>query len=487
MFFDQHSEFFRPLVSKYRAQVVECLMALYRRLYGAEADYGQAVSRQQVIETFQEALVRAPELTGEPQDRDEDHPGTDKGRFRDSREQAGWLLNQLLDAGWLDRQVDEATLEVTLTFTRSGRRFAEAFVDDQQGRGSTHRSRHRNTRNVRNALSSFLNHGEVYDLLDAWDYSERILADFTDVIEELNERRRALVREMEGAFNVDRASAEFFEFMEQRFQPDIAIRLSADSVEKYREQISDVIARIRRQPKGFKAEAEQRLRELLPDQVESGQSLLWSFLDGIERRVRNAAEVMLPALRRSLQHFTKRADIIIRQMNYLSTRRHADVAAVARRLASQPQAEQTRRLELAAEAMAGLSLGLPDPEQIRLHERRSVEVTDYSLGDELVDDPDIRRAVHVDQAEAQAFYISQQKIQQFILDRLADHQELSSADMPIETAEDFMAVAHLISAGNLEDWTVEPTGRTLSDTYFSQRDEFVLSRRQADTALSGDA
>ncbi|MCH8550914.1 MAG: DUF5716 family protein [Natronospirillum sp.] len=481
MFFDRHNQFFRPLVSKYRAQLVECLTALYQRLYGAEADYGQAVTRQQVVETFQEALVRAPEL----QDSVDQDPG-EHGRFRDSREQAGYLLNQLLDAGWLDRQVDEATLEVSLSFTRAGRRFTEAFADEQRRQGSAHRSRHRNTRNVRNALSSFCDHGEVYDLLDAWDYSERILTDFTDVIEELNERRRALVREMEGAFNVDRASAEFFDFMEQRFQPDIAIRLSADSVEKYREQISDVIARIRRQPKAFKAEAEQRLRELLPDEIEPGQSLLWSFLDGIDRRVLNAAEIMLPALRRSLQHFTKRADIIIRQMNYLSSRRHADVAAVARRLGALPEAEQSRRLALAADAMAAVQVGLPDPEQIRLHERRAVEVTDYSLGEDVEDDMGSRRSVYIDQVEAQAFYISQQKLQQYILQRLAGHDELSSAELPIDSAEDFMAVAHLISAGQLDDWTVAPTGRVLSDTYFSQRDEFVLSRRQADPMRAGE-
>lgn len=486
MFFDQHQQFFRPLVSKYRAQVVECLTALYERLYGVEADYGQAVERNQVIETFQEALVRAPLMQEEAAQDD----APDQGRFRDTREQAGWLLNQLLDAGWMDRQVDDATLEITLSFTRTGRRFAEAFVDDRRRAYSSHRSRHRNTRNVRNALQSFQAHGEVYDLLDAWDYSERVLGDFTDVIEELNERRRALVKEMQGAFDVDRASAEFFEFMEQRFQPDIAIRLSADSVEKYREQISQVIRRIRRQPKAFKADAEQRLRELLPDQVQPGQSLLWQFLDGIEQRVKNAADVMLPALRRSLQHFTKRADIIIRQMNYLSSRKHADVAAVARRLAQLPEDEQSARLDRASEAMAGLSLALPDPDQLRLNERRAAQVTDYRLDAGAQDDEDAMRAVYISQAEAQAFYISQQKIQQFIQQRLAHHDSLSSADMPIENAEDFMAVAHVISAGLLDDWTIEPTGRQVSDDYFSARDEFVLTRQPsvnaAPTPTPGD-
>lgn len=481
--FDHHNQFFRPLVSKYRGQMVECLIALYERLYGAEADYGQAVERAQVIETFQEALVRAPLLSDQA---DDDH--AEHSRFRDTREQAGWLLNQLLEAGWLDRQVDDATLEITLSFTRSGRRFAEAFVDDRRRAWSSHRSRHRNTRNVRNGLQSFLAHGEVYDLLDAWDYSERVLGDFTDVIEELNERRRALVKEMQGAFDVDRASAEFFEFMEQRFQPDIAIRLSADSVEKYREQISQVIRRIRRQPKEFKADAEQRLRELMPDQIQPGQSLLWQLLDGIDQRVKNAADVMLPALRRSLQHFTKRADIIIRQMNYLSSRKHADVSAIALRVAALPEAEQETRLRRAADAMAALQVALPDPAQFKVHERRSNAVTDYRLDDGPEDDQDAMREVYVNQAEAQAFYIGQQNIQRFIQERLQGRDQLSSADLPIETTEDFMAVAHVISAGQLDDWVIEPTGNVVNDHYFSQRDEFMLTRRGSNAAdvSSGD-
>ncbi|MEX1058460.1 MAG: Wadjet anti-phage system protein JetA family protein, partial [Natronospirillum sp.] len=451
IFFSEHSQFFRPLVSKYRGQMVECICALYERLYGAEADYAQTVERPQVVETFQEALVRAP-IMADAASEAFDSEDAEQGRFRDTREQAGWFLTQLLDAGWLDRQVDDATLEVALSFTRTGRRFAEAFVDDRRRAWSSHRSRHRNTRNVRNALQSFLTHGEVYDLLDAWDYSERILADFTDVIEELNERRRALVREMQGAYDVDRASAEFFEFMEQRFQPDIAIRLSADSVEKYREQISAVIRRIRRQPKAFKADAEQRLRELLPDQVQAGQSLLWQLLDGIDQRVKNAAIVMLPALRRSLQHFTKRADIIMRQMNYLSSRKHADVAAIAKRLAALPTDEQSARLAGAAEAMAGLQLALPDPGQLRLHERRRQVATDYHLDDDAQGDVAAMQAVYIDQAEAQAFYISQQKIHDYIQDRLADQESVTSAELSIESTEDFMAVAHIISAGQLDNW-----------------------------------
>ena len=63
MFFnEQRRHFFRPLTGKYREQIVECLRLLHARLYGANADYGESLKRDQVIEIFSEALVRAPLL-----------------------------------------------------------------------------------------------------------------------------------------------------------------------------------------------------------------------------------------------------------------------------------------------------------------------------------------------------------------------------------------------------------------------------------------
>ena len=55
-------------------------------------------------------------------------------------------------------------------------------------------------------------------------------ADFSDVIAELEERKRQLVRDVEAQQLVQRASEEFFEFMEKRFVPDLAVRFSEDSV-----------------------------------------------------------------------------------------------------------------------------------------------------------------------------------------------------------------------------------------------------------------
>ena len=105
MFFsDERLQFFRPLTSKYREQIVECLRLLHGRLYSASADYGESLRREQVLDIFSEALQRAPLLDGDEED---------QGRFKSSREQAGWILNTLVDHGWLERQVDQVTFQST--------------------------------------------------------------------------------------------------------------------------------------------------------------------------------------------------------------------------------------------------------------------------------------------------------------------------------------------------------------------------------------
>lgn len=472
MFFEQErSQFFRPLTGKYREQVVECLRELYKQLFSSShADYGQALSRDAIIGIFQEALVRAPVLSGEDDEQE--------SRFKTNREQAQFILNQLLEYGWFEKQVDEATLQSTFSFTRMGREFTEPFVASNR---SNQVARHRNTRNVRNALESFLEHGEVYDLLDAFEYSERIISDFTDVIAELDERKRALVREMEGQMLVQKASDQFFDFMEKRFQPDLSVRLSADNVEKYRGQISDLIDRIRATDKKFKTRAEQRLRELLPDQAVAGQSLLWQILDDIDSRLRSACEHILPQVRKALQNFTKRADIIIRQMSYLASQKNNDVVAVCKNLAALKPAEQEAQLLRVADLMAVPKLGFVDPAMVRLAPPRKRVVIDTVVDEGLeAVDQDSRRELYVQQALDQAFFVNNNAVKGYLVNQFQQRSEVLSSELPIENARDLLALAYLISVGAMDNlsseyqFEVELKRENAPHTYFTAKDEFSI-------------
>jgi len=63
MFFtEERLYFFKPLVSKYREHVVQCLCLLYQRQYSSSADYGQSPDRQQLLELLEEALARSSSI-----------------------------------------------------------------------------------------------------------------------------------------------------------------------------------------------------------------------------------------------------------------------------------------------------------------------------------------------------------------------------------------------------------------------------------------
>jgi len=372
-FIDARIHFFKPLNGKYREHIRACLALLYSRQYGASADYGHSLTREQTVEIIEEALIQLGDVFF-------DHNDTDdiaiEERFKSPREHANWVLKQLTDFGWIERQVDAATLQSSYSFSRMGRVFSQSLLEADSSRV---RTRHRNTRNTLNALDAFASRGEIYDLLDAFDYSERIVTDFTDVISELEEKKRALVQEMESQQLIQQAAEQFFDFMEKRFQPDIQVRLSADSVEKHRDQLDKRIRSIRRKKDAFKRDAEAELRRTVPDLCESNLSYLYYILDTIERRMHSAADIMLPALRRALHGFTKRADIIIRQLSYLNTQHDSNLVDVCRELADLNQGDYKNRVSAAADSVASFKLGLIDPLQIKLIERKSKEVIDNSV------------------------------------------------------------------------------------------------------------
>jgi hypothetical protein len=478
MFFDQSRiHFFRPLTGKYREQVVECLRELYQRLYStSHADYGQNLQRDNVIEIFQEALARTPVLATEELSEPAEAAESEL-RFKTSREQASWTLNLLLDYGWLEKQVDEATLQSTFAFSRYGRQFTEPFVHTDRSSSS----RHRHTRSTYNALLAFSNDGDVYDLLDAFEYSERIISDFSDVIAELDERRRELVKEMEAQVLVQKASEQFFEFMEKRFQPDLSVRLSADSVEKYRDRINKLIQKIRRKDKDFKVHVEKRLRELLPDQAIDGQSLLWELLDGIDYRIRAASDVMVPQLRRALHSFTKRADIIIRQMSYLASQQHSDVVDLCRQLSDLPAEQQNDALLKAGEAMSVPRLGFIDPQQVRLAPPRKQHTVDVVIDTSESFDLDARKEIYVQQWLDQAFLINNQSVRDYLIKNLSAGKKVSTEQLPINSANDLLAVSHAIEVGAATGMSSEfrfhvtrKENETIETEYFKRQDVFEI-------------
>lgn len=490
MFFaEQRTHFFRPLVGKYREVVVECVRLLYQRLYTDLTGYGQGRSRDFILDVFIEAIARAPLL-------DHDDGGAE-GRFKSARELAGFILNSLMEHGWLERQLDEATLQSHYGFTRLGRAFTQPFVESG---AKDYRSRNRNTRNTRNSLQAFLDQSEVYDLLDALEYSERIISDFADTIAELEERRLQLVREVESRQLVEQAADQFFDFIDTVFKPDLEVRLSADSVEKYRDQISLLIRQIRRRRKyggdGEHAELlwqtvmERRLRQLLPARVVAGQSLLENILNSIEERLRSACDIMLPALRRTLNNFTARADMIIRQLSYLHTQSTHPVLEACQALRQQSPEQQDQILAGVGQYWVNARAGWLASEQFQLR-TRAANRTVRAQVDEAPDlDQAAQKSQYISQLLDQAFHVSSQQMREYVSEQLAQSGQVSSRYLTINDTRDLLSLAHLVSLAGVsldsaDTLQIEPESigedglqrfqpLTDADPYFSQREAFVL-------------
>jgi hypothetical protein len=469
LFENERLHFFRPLTGKYREQVVACLRVLYARLYSSLADYSRVVGRDLVLEAFQEAITRTPVL---------DDLEDDKSLpVRDDREQATWVLKLLIDHGWLELHVDEISLTSTYGFSRIGRLFTQPMAELAGGR---FRTRHRNTRNTCSALRSFLEKREVYDLLDAYEYSERIVSDFSDVIAELEDRKRQLVREVEAQQLVHRASDEFFEFMEKRFMPDLALRFSEDSVVKYREELDDLLRRARAQRRETKTAAENELRRVAPELVTQGKrSVYLTILDQIESRLHSAADLMLPALRQSLHGFTRRADILLRQLSFSEASQHS-LLEVFEALAGLSEAEQDLHLAAVADHLAVLDMGFVDPDHLLLHNterKRSVQTRAEVVAR---DDPAARRRLFVEQALERAFAMNNRQLYDYVVATLAGGHEIRTTTLPIRDARELLYAAHALEVGaaGWEDmglrFEVRGTGRRVNTEFFSAMDEFVV-------------
>ena len=492
MFFsDSRQHFFNPLTGKYRELVAECLRLLYQRLYTDLRDYGHAMNREQLIDIFKEAIARAPILDADTGETDDS-----EGRFKTQRDLASFIINRLIENGWLEKQVDETTLQSSYGFSRMGRLFTQPFADNHSNQ---FRTRNRNTRNTRNSLQAFYEQGEINDLLDAYEYSERIISDFTDVIAELEERKRQLVREVESRQLIQQASDEFFDFMETVFKPDLEVRLSADSVEKYRDQISDLITKIRRKrkygqgdaetaAKDWRAVMEIRLRQALPQRVIPGISLLETLLETIDSRLKNACEIMLPALRRALNTFTQRADIIIRQLSYINSRGQDELMDVYRSLANLPQEIQDQLFLEQGESLASLQMAYIDPAQIQMRAPRAIQIIRSQVDEDKALDAEAQKSLFIQQALDRAFILQSSSIRDYVHQALAEKGSVSSRELKAINMQELLGLSHAVEVGavaNLnsrykfvvhqeDDWLHE-SPRVRNDKYFKQRDEFVIS------------
>ena len=207
--------------------------------------------------------------------------------------------------------------------------------------------------------------------------------------------------------------------------------------------------------------------------------MYWHVLEQIESRLHSAADTMLPALRNALHGFTRRADILLRQLSFSAASQHQLLDAFGE-LSKLAPAEQDQRFLRAAEHMAVLEVGFVDPDHLRLYNLERKRVVQTVLDNEVADDPEARRRLFVEQALERAFAVNNKQLYDYVVDALAGGHELRTTTLPIGDARQLLYSAHAIELGSANAanygyrFDVRETGRRTSNEYFDGMDEFVI-------------
>jgi hypothetical protein len=439
VFFEaERQKFFRPLSSSRRELIAACLRALFERLHGPAADYAHNLNREALKELIT-PVVR------DHQNELDLEAGQDEfstAETADPQQLTAVVIRVLLRDGWLEQYPDRHGLVTAFRFSRPGKLFAEAFWALHR----PSRSRQRNMRGCRNALEAALSErGDAHDLVDAYEYAEKVIEDLTDGIDYLQERIRHLMQEA----TVHSQWEDFVEFLD-RFQRDYSKQLTADSAPLNRQAIRLKLESLRVSLDSSKFKrVEEQLHDIAAWAVKehTGPSVLEWLLDRIDDIVNAACESKQPTFVRAMDTYIRRITGLVQQSMMLRTgqNRHAYLTAIAR-LAERDTAGQDRLLRAVGEQITSVEVRLLDPSSFKLR-----SATQRRKASTISVQPRASRAARLEsfmkRAEAEAFSVANEALANKLRSqlRLFQHPVRLSSLSP-ETAKDLVGNMQTVEA-----------------------------------------
>ena len=439
LFFEADRQtFFRPVNSSRRELVAACLRALYERLHGPAADYAHNLNREALVELVL-PVVRAYQ---DKLDAEVEHDEFNAADTADPQQLTSVVIRVLLRDGWLEKFPDRQGLVTTFRFSRPGKLFSEAFWSLHR----PSRSRQRNMRGCRNALEAAISdRGDAHDLVDAYEYAEKVIEDLTDGIDYLQDRVRHLMQEA----SVHAQWEDFVEFLD-RFQRDYAKQLTADSATLNRQSIRTKLEQLRvNLPDAKFRRMDDQLHDIAKWAVKeyTGGSVLDWLLDRIEDIVNAACDSKQPGFIKAMDTYIRRITGLVQQSMMLRTgqSRHAYLTAV-QRVSELDIVGQDKLLNRIGEQLAFVEVRLLDPSSFRLRsasQRRKAATVSVP--------PRASRAARLEaamrRAESEAFAVANEELAKNLrVDlRLYKHPVRLSA-LPAASARDLISTMQTVEA-----------------------------------------
>ncbi len=436
-FENERCKFFRPLNSSRRELVVACLRALYERLHGPAADYAHNLTRDALRELLFPVVREHLDQAAPDAEQDEfNAPEAD-----DPQQLTSLLIRTLLADGWLEQFADRHGLVTAFRFSRAGKLFSEAlWALDRPSR-----SRQRNMRGCRNALDAALSgRGDAHDIVDAYEYAEKVIEDLTEGIDYF----QGLVRHLMQNASVHTQWGEFVDFLD-RFQREYSKQLTSDNAMLNRQAIQQNLERLRAVPDAKFKRMDEQLHDIAhwAAKEHAGNSVYDWLLSRIEDIVDAACESKQPGFVKAMETYMKRVNGLALQSMMLRSgqTRHAYLAAI-QKVSESPKDAQDRFLSRIGDQLTTAEVRLLDPASFKLRtatqRRKAVTVTVRPRASRQE-----RLAAAMARAESEAFSIPNELVAEKLRTdlRLFRHPIRVSA-LPTESARDVIRAMQAVEA-----------------------------------------
>jgi hypothetical protein len=471
MFASGHTQFFRPLTLKKRRLIAACIRSFYQRLYGSHADYRSILGREELRDLF----VQTIQTEGASSEVDDDalDEGFAPADLADDQKMASAFIRQLVADGWLETAEDRVRLVTAYRFTRTGKIFAQALTLADRPR---ERTRQRNMRSCKNALAAFIDRRDVEDLLDAYEYADRVITDLSEDIELFYELARKILMDAHAQGNWE----AFVEFIERRFRDEFSPRLVYDNAERHRLDITALIDRLHELPATEAQAIDADLALHAPWAAQGagqGGALGW-LLERIDDMVTAACRTKQPELFRAMESYIRRHVVLLSQSLFMDADgSNAALSKLIRTIGEMSLVAQNAWLEGKGAAIAPVAVALYDPATVRL--KTSAERTraqTVSIVPEITREERLRQFLR--HAEERAFSLSQQDIVGYLQGRMNGKDQLRLSELPVDDAIQALSLLRAVEAARgAEELEVERReGEPLENDIMSGTD-YMIRRR----------
>lgn len=379
------------------------------------------------------------------------------------------FISQLESSGWIQFEYDKIEMYSTLIFSSEGKKIAQSLYELHSKNIST---RLRNVRSTFNSMQAYQRTKDAYDLLDAYAFSEYVVSDLMEWIDEINSTRKLMHQK---AMQSSREAGQvYFEFLQNEFHA-IAVNLTDDSADKYSPKISEIIYNILDNEMNL-ANLNQDLKRKFP-QFQERAFAVETILETIMKRMQSASSSMLPQIYASISQLTRNSEMLLKQASAIVSHKDPYVAKLASKIKESSDKESA--LELFTHFVSIPKIELFDPERVLFQERKRRESSISIVKQENKVSEKMRRKKALEKAYREAFGFTPKDVKHFIDTMLElDDGESVTLQMQIKSYRELLMVLNTASiARKFEDYEVVHTDTTSKNDYFESKN--IIIRRRA--------